>query len=152
MAERNIDQDQYNYEFENRITKLESWKESMQAEIVVRLCDQVCHRISMNVASHLPKVGALIQDFNKLKFEFDEKVKSDEANLQEMIEKGNNSFEIFKQMRFTVNTMGADVDFYKRIFNNDRIAKMNKQDKEIEYVENECRNLKEKIENTCTRE
>ena len=39
MAERNIDQDQYNYEFENRITKLESWKESMQAEIVVRLCD-----------------------------------------------------------------------------------------------------------------
>ena len=72
--------------------------------------------------------------------------------MEEMVEKGNNSFEIFKAMRFTVTTMGADVEFYKRIFNNERIAKMNKQDKEIEYIENECRNLKEKIENTCTRE
>ena len=50
MAERNIDQDEYNYEFENRITKLEGWRETMQAEIVHRLCEQVCHRISMNVA------------------------------------------------------------------------------------------------------
>lgn len=64
-------QDEFNYEFENRITKLEGWKESMQAEIVVRLCEQVCNRINLNVPSHLPKLGILMSDHNKLKFEFE---------------------------------------------------------------------------------
>ena len=46
-----------------------------------------------------------MDDFDKLRKEFGDKCETDRENLREQIEKGDNSFEIFKDMSFTVNTM-----------------------------------------------
>ena len=44
-------------DLEGRMTTVENWKESMQVEMVTRLCEQVCLRINMNMMTHLPRVG-----------------------------------------------------------------------------------------------
>ena len=48
---------------ESRMTVMENWKDCMQAEMVVRLMEQVCDRINLNPGAHLPKVGQLFLDF-----------------------------------------------------------------------------------------
>ena len=61
MSESNI------YDLENRLTVIESWKDAMQIEMVVRLMDQICDRINMNVDVHLPKVGKYFAEMESLK-------------------------------------------------------------------------------------
>ena len=61
MSETNI------YDLENRLTVIESWKDAMQIEMVVRLMDQICNRINMNVGVHLPKVGKYFTEMESLK-------------------------------------------------------------------------------------
>ena len=62
------------------------------------------------------------------------------------------SFEILKGIKFNVNTMQADLLFMKRIFNNDRIAKMNMQDEKIKLIEYEISTIKMRIENLASRD
>ena len=61
------------------MTVLEGWKESMQVEIVVRLMEQVCDRINMNVQMHLPEVGRYFNEFDTLKKQFKKKCELDDV-------------------------------------------------------------------------
>jgi len=48
--------------------------------------------------------------------------------------------------------MQADLLFMKRIFNNDRIAKMNMQEEKITSIELEIATIKMRIENLASRD
>ena len=55
-----------------------------------------------------------------------------DAEMQkEKEDSGTHSFEILRSLKFEVNTMNADMEFMKKLFNNDRIAKMNAQEERI---------------------
>ena len=92
-----------NYDFENRLTVLENWKEAMQVEMVVRLMEQICNRINMNVGVHLPKVGKYFTEMESLKLQFKKKCMDDILDKKELNELGSNSIEELRDLKFNVN-------------------------------------------------
>ena len=97
---RSEQQNEFNYEMEKRMTVIENWKDCMQAEMVHRLMEQVCNRINLNPGAHLPKIGQLFIDFNRLSNDFDKKCTADSDLQKEKEESGTHSFEILKNLQF----------------------------------------------------
>ena len=92
-----------NYELENRLTVLENWKDAMQVEMVVRLMEQICNRINMNVGLHLPKVGKCFVELESLKLQFEKKCEDDIQDKKEIQDLGSNSIEELKNLKVAVN-------------------------------------------------
>jgi hypothetical protein len=136
---------------ESRMTIVENWKEAMQVKIVVRLMEQVCDRINMNVSMHLPVVGKYITEFDDLKLKFKKKCDDDAVYQKEKEDTGTDSYEILKNLKFTVNTLNADMDFTKKFFNNETIQKMNKFEERLKFVEYEVETIKMNVENSATK-
>ena len=90
------DYNDFKQDHEKRLTVVESWKESMQVEIVARLMEQVCHRINKNPESNLPKLGKSILDIKELEGRFKRKEELDWLEKKEREEVGAHSFEIIK--------------------------------------------------------
>ena len=42
------------------MTVIENWKDAMQAEMVHRLMEQVCNKINLNPAAHLPNLVSFL--------------------------------------------------------------------------------------------
>ena len=75
--------EEFQYDMEQRMTKVEHWKEAMQVEMVERLMEQVCNRINLNPMAHLPKVGKLMMDHTELQKNFDRKIEQDAYEAKE---------------------------------------------------------------------
>jgi hypothetical protein len=79
----------------------------------------------MNPAAHLPKMGKLIIDVADLKKRLDRKEEDDVAFQKNMSTKASDSYDILKVLKFDVSIMSGDLDFMKKVFNNDKIKMMN---------------------------
>ena len=65
-SNKGADQEDINGDIESRMSLLENWKEQMQVTMVMRLMEQVCNRINLNPAQHIPKLGKLIIEVKDL--------------------------------------------------------------------------------------
>ena len=93
--------------------------------MVVRLKEQVCNRINMNVGAALPKVGEAMDALSKLKAAYEQKCLDDAEYNKETEEFGSNTTDIVKNLKFALNTLTAEVGLMQKTFNNDRIKQMN---------------------------
>ena len=64
----------------------------------------------MNVQAHLPLVGEYFEQFEKLKVEFNKKCTEDIQTDKERTELGNNSLDMIRDLRFTINTTKAEIE------------------------------------------
>jgi hypothetical protein len=124
-SNKGADQEDINGDIESRMSLLENWKEQMQVTMVMRLMEQVCNRINLNPAQHIPKLGKLIIEVKDLGNQFERKFVDDKQYQKEKETLERSQYEIVQELKFNVNTMAADLHFMKSVFNNDKIKQMN---------------------------
>jgi hypothetical protein len=76
----------------------------------------------MDLHRHLPKVADLMNDYDVLNDKFNQKQMSDRESFNKNGETYNNIKDELMHIRFKFNSLSVDVDYIKRIFNNERLA------------------------------
>ena len=94
--------------------------------MVHRLTEQVANKFNMNLRTHLPKVADLMHDYDLLKEKFIQKKQLDVELFKGNEDSINNTIDAVKSLSFNMNALRVDVDFIQKIFNQDRIAALNR--------------------------
>ena len=89
----------------------------------------------MNLAQYMPKLWALMQNFQNLKAKFENKCALDENFEDSNKQFGETLEEKIKNLTFQCNVQKVDVDFMKKIFTPDKLAKINSSEEQQKLMD-----------------